>query len=296
MIKILSGINCMIDILSNSYRSNTSTHTTRDKRGCDSQGVTDYADTIHDGCTHISLFNILDKTLDPHDERSGIPNGLKDLPVSVNLQDGIPATERIWRKSLLFSRQRVDSVPSCDVRVVESSAIVQVSERTGSLEFLAVIAVTVGDGRGLNSKAAVVPRAERIIVVLLNDGAVPDNGTDTAEMVGNMIIDHESGAIFEDSATPESNALEDIAAVVDERAEVPVAISALRDTGLGAVGEIGIVCFGSTADCSRDAGRQSKQVVGKRDPATSIGGQISVCIIRIGSRADGRQSVAGVGV
>lgn len=117
-IKSLGSINCMIDILSNSYRSNTSTHTARDKRGCDSQGVTDYADTIHDGCTHISLFNILDKTLDPHDERSGIPNGLKDLPVSVNLQDGIPATERIWRKSLLFSRQRVDSVPSCDVRVV----------------------------------------------------------------------------------------------------------------------------------------------------------------------------------
>ena len=138
--------------------------------------------------------------------------------------------------------------------------------------------------------------AERIVVALLDDSSIADDAAHGAQVVGNVIIYQIGTAALEDAATSEGNAFESLAAVVNEGAEVVVSGGAVHDTGLGAVGQIGVAGLGGTAGCGGNRYRLPQQVVGQGEAPASVRGQVAVGIVCIGGGSNCGNVVSGVGI
>ena len=123
----------MINVLPDPYGCNPGADTSRDKRCRHGQGITYDADAIDDGPADISLLDVVHETLDAHGKGRGIPGRLEDLPVRVNMKYWVVTAEGVRRESHLSIRQRIHRVPACDVRVVETGAVVEISQGSGCL-------------------------------------------------------------------------------------------------------------------------------------------------------------------
>ena len=123
------------------------------------------------------------------------------------------------------------------------------------MEFLAVEAESVGRGGCLYGQSVVLPAAEGIVVVLFDDGAVPDDGTYAAEVVGDVIVHGIASAVLEYPTTTERHAFEGGVPVIDEGTEITIPVGAVCNLEKGSVRKIGVGCFrgssGGYAVCPR---------------------------------------------
>ncbi len=125
-------------------------------------------------------------------------------------------------------------------------------------------------------------RAEGIIVVLLHDASVRDDGADRAQVVGDVVVHQIRTAALADASPAEGDALQGLGSVrgvgVGEGPGIVVPCScSVERRGFRPVGEVCVVGFHGGPGL--DLCRQVKQIVGRLQGIGGIGSDIAVDVV-----------------